>query len=115
MSKCHLAGRTVSVGQFWTCMLKFNLNNENETKSHIFPWHIFKYDAIFFLSKNIKVIQWLSKSRFLSCMTNVSPNNGKETKSDIFSWNIFKSDFFFTDCKILKYFNDFYNWHLSIS
>ena len=22
MSKCHLAGRTVPVGQFWTCMIE---------------------------------------------------------------------------------------------
>ena len=38
-----------------------------------------------FLSKNIKLFQWLSKSKFLSIMTKVNPNNGNETKSDIFS------------------------------
>ena len=48
-------------------------------------------------------------------MTKVSPNNGNETKSDIFPWNIFKSDIIFTCFKMLKYFNDFYNWHFSIS
>ena len=36
-------------------MTKVNPNNGNETKSDIFSWDIFKYDNIFFLSKNIKV------------------------------------------------------------
>ena len=31
-----------------------NPNNGNETKSDIFPWDIFKSDAISFFSKNIK-------------------------------------------------------------
>ena len=38
-------------------MTKVNPNNGNYTKSDIFPWHIFKYDAISLLSKNIKVFQ----------------------------------------------------------
>ena len=53
-----------------------NPNNGNETKSNIFPWDIFKSDAISFFSKNIKA----------------SPNIGNETKSDIFPWDIFKPD-----------------------
>ena len=49
--------------------------------------------AYLFLSKYIKVFQWLSESGFLSFMkTNVYLNNGNETKSDIFSWDTFKSD-----------------------
>ena len=48
-------------------------------------------------------------------MTKVNPNNGNESKSDIFLWEIFKSDIIFIGRKILKYFNDFYNWHFSIS
>ena len=39
-----------------------------------------------YLSKNIEVFQWLSKSKFLSFMTKVNPNNGNETNSDIFPW-----------------------------
>ena len=35
-----------------------------------------------FLSKNILVFQWLSKSKFLSFMTEAKPNNENETKSD---------------------------------
>ena len=46
-------------------------------------------------------------------MTKVNPNNGNETK-----WNIFHETYpnltsFFIGHKILKYFNDFYNWHPS--
>ena len=41
-------------------------------------------------------------------MTKVDLNNGNE--SDIFPWDIFKSDIIFIDRKILKYFNDFYNF-----
>ena len=47
-------------------------------------------------------------------MTKVNSNNGSETKSDIFSWDIFVWDIFICH-KILKYFNEFYDWHLSIS
>ena len=33
-------------------MTKAYPNNENETKSDIFPWDIFKSDRIFFFIKN---------------------------------------------------------------
>ena len=39
-------------------------------------------------------------------MIKVNPNNGNKTKSNNFPWDIFK---FFIGCKMLKYFNDFYN------
>ena len=35
-------------------MTKVKQNNENETKSDIFPWDIFKSDIISFLSKILK-------------------------------------------------------------
>ena len=54
-------------------------------------------------------------SKFLSFMTKVNRNKGNETKSDIFPCDIFKSDIIFIGRKILKYFNEFYNWHSSIS
>ena len=73
-------------------MIKVNLKKGNETKSDIFSWDIFKFDSISFLSKHIKVFQWLSKSEFLSFITKVYPNNEKETKLDIFLYGIFKSD-----------------------
>ena len=44
-----------------------------------------------FLSKNVKLFQWLSKSKFLSFMIKMNPNNGNETE-DIISWYIFKSE-----------------------
>ena len=46
-------------------------------------------------------------------MTKVNVSNGNKIKSDIVSWDILKSDIIFFGCKILKYFNDFYNSHLS--
>ena len=45
-----------------------------------------------FLSKYIKVFQYLSKSQFVNFMTKLNPNHGNETKSDIFPWDIFKSN-----------------------
>ena len=32
-------------------MAKVNLDNENKTKSDIFPWDIYKSDSIFFFIK----------------------------------------------------------------
>ena len=63
--------------------------------------------TVFFLSKYIKVFQWLSKSELLSFMTKVNPNTGTEIKSDIFSVKQIQIT--------LKYFNDFYNSNFSIS
>ena len=34
-------------------MTKVNLSNENNTKSNIFPWDIFKSDSISFFYQNI--------------------------------------------------------------
>ena len=47
-------------------------------------------------------------------MTAVNPNVS-ETKSDNFYGTHSNLTSFFFGHKILKYFNDFYNWHLSIS
>ena len=43
--------------KFLSFMTKVNINHESETKSGIFQWDIFQSDAIYFLSKNIKVFQ----------------------------------------------------------
>ena len=55
--------------------------------SNLTPYH--------FLSKNIKVFQWLSKSKIFGLMNKLNQNNGNETKSDIFLRDIFKSDIIF--------------------
>ena len=68
-----------------------------------------------FWSKNIKVFQWLWKLKFLSFMTKVNPSNGNETKSDIFYEAFSNLTLFFITRKILKYFNNIYDWHRSIS
>ena len=48
-------------------------------------------------------------------MTKVNTNNGNETKSDIFRETPSNLTSFFFVCQILRYFNDFFNWHISIS
>ena len=47
-------------------------------------------------------------------MTKVNLNNGNKTKLDIFPWDIFKFVSIFSYQNILKYFNDFQNWHFSV-
>ena len=58
-----------------------------------------------FSSKNIKVFQWLSKSKYSSFKTKMNPNTSTYSNLTLF----------FIGHKIIKCFNDFYNWHLSIS
>ena len=48
-------------------------------------------------------------------MIKVYLNNGNETKPDIFHGAYSNLISFFIGHKILKYFNDFYNWYLSTS
>ena len=70
-------------------MTNVNPNNGNKTKSNIFSWEIFRSDPIFFfLSKNIKVFQSLSKSKLLSFMTKVNTSNGNETNQTFFHGHI---------------------------
>ena len=38
-------------------MTTVNPNNENDTKSDIFSWDIFKSDIIFHMSQNAKIFQ----------------------------------------------------------
>ena len=59
-----------------------------------------------FLPKNVKVFQWLLKSKFISFMTKRNSNNGNDTKWDIFHRTCSNMTSFFSDCKILKYFKD---------
>ena len=47
-------------------------------------------------------------------MTKLNSNNGNETKSNIIQGTYSILTLFIIGCKILKYFNDFFNWHLSI-
>ena len=52
---------------------------------------------------------------FLSFMTKVNRSNGNEAKSDVFYRTYSNLTSFFVGRKIIKYFNDFFNWHLSFS
>ena len=88
-----------------------NLHNGNKTKLNLFLY-TFKSDVTYFLSKNIEVIKWLSKSKFLSFITEGNPNNRNETKSDILHGTYSNLISGFNGYKILKYFYDIQNCHL---
>ena len=85
---------------------------QNQTSFHGTYLFVTSY---LFLPKYIRVFERFLKSEFISFMTKVNPNNRNETKSDIFLRDIFKSDIIFIGRKMLKYFNDFYNWYFSFS
>ena len=58
-----------SKSKFLSFMTKVNPNNGNEIiKLDIFPWDIFKSHTISFLSKDIKVFQWLFQNRNFSAL-----------------------------------------------
>ena len=65
-------------------MTKVNSNNGNEAKPYFFHDTYSNLTSCFFLSKNIKLFQWLSKSKFPSFMIKMNPNTGNKTKSDAF-------------------------------
>ena len=71
----------------WTQTVKMKQNQtfSNQICSNLKPY-------LFFLPKNIKVFQWLTRSKFFSFMTKVNSNNGNETKSDNFPRDTFKPD-----------------------
>ena len=58
-----------------------------------------------FISKNIKVLRWLSKSKFHGFLTPVNSNSGNETKSNIFLLTYSNLTSVFIHHKIRKYFN----------
>ena len=95
-------------------MTKVSLNNGGETISDIFPWGIFKYNLICFLSKNITVFPWLLESTFLTFMTKVNPSNRNETKQTFLHgvYSYLRSYVFYQ--KILKYYNDFQSRNFSV-
>ena len=71
--------------------LKWTQTIKSEQNQTFFHGEYSSMTSYIFLSKNIKVSQWLWKSKFFSFMTEWNPNNRNEVKSDIFSWDIFKS------------------------
>ena len=68
--------------------IRLNLS-ENETKSNIFAWVMFKSDIISFLSIYINLFHRHSKLVYFTCKAKVSLNNGCETKLGIFLLDIF--------------------------
>ena len=81
---------------------------QNQTFSHGTYSNVTPYLS---LSKNIKIFQWLSKSKFVSFMTKVDQNIGIGAKSDFFSWDIFKSDSIF----YWSYNSEIFTWLLQLA
>ena len=80
--------------KFSVLWLKWTQNLEMKQNQTFFHGAYSNLTTYLFLSKNIKVLQWLSKSKFLSFMTKANPDNGNETKShfsmgDIQIWHYF--------------------------
>ena len=77
------------ISQFYTNWTQTMEMNQNQTSSHGTYSNL---TPCLSLSRNIKILQWLSKLKFNSFITKVNPNNGNKTKSDILPRDIFKSD-----------------------
>ena len=65
---------------FSVLWLKWTQTMEMKKKSDFFHRTYSNMTSYRFLTKNIEVFHWLSKSKFLSYMTNVNPNIGSGTK-----------------------------------
>ena len=96
-------------------MTKVNLNNENDTKSDILPWDMFKSSIIFFYQKILKYFNDFENQNFSVLWLNWTQVIQMKQRQT-FSYGTYSNlTSFFIGCKILYYFNDFYNWHLSFS
>ena len=100
----------LSKSKFFNGNTKVNPKDENGTKSNIFVLDIFK-SANFSLLKHIKVSQWLSKSKFLNFMKKSTQAMGIKQSQTFFDGTYSSLTLSLIGCKILKYFNDFFNWH----
>ena len=89
------------------------VNPNNETKSDIFPWEIFKSDTISFLSKHIKSFNGFQNENF-SVLYLKWTQTMEMKQNHIVPWDIFKFDIMYFFIKTLKYFNDFQNWNFSV-
>ena len=94
------------IKKYWTISIKFQIHisnlipkfycNNKALLNQTFFERTYSNLTSFSFSKNIKVLQWLLKSKFLFLMTKVNPNNGNETKSENFLWSLFKFDVIFS-------------------
>ena len=93
-----------------------NPNNGSETKSDIFYEAYLNLTSCLTLSKNVEVscndfrnpnfsVLWLKSTQTMEL----------KLKQTFFHGTHSNLPYFFLSCKILKYFNDFYNFHLLIS
>ena len=95
-------------------MFNVKSNSGNEI-NHIFPWNIFKSEAISFFIKKHSSNSMTSKSEFLSFITKVLTQAMEvKLKSNFFHGTYSNLSSFLIGYKIIKCFSDFDNWHLSI-
>ena len=105
--------KNISVSMIYKIEIsQFYPNNGIETKSDIFPWDIFKSGVIsFFIKKTFKKINGFQNQNlsglWLKWTQKMEIRHFQGTYSNLTSY--------FIGSKILKYFNGFCNWHLSIS
>ena len=86
--------------------LKWNQTMEMKQNQTFFHRTYSNLTPYLSLSKNIRVFQWLLKSKFLSFKTKVNRKNKNETTSDIFHGR-------YSNLTPLKHFNDIQNQNLS--
>ena len=97
-------------------MANVNPSNGNKTISDIFSvGHIQMWHRNVFYQKILKYFNDFQKSEFLSYMTKVNPNKWNEKNQTFLHGKYSNLELFLIGRKILKYFNDAYNWHFSIS
>ena len=108
--QCFIDFQNQTFSVLW---LKWTQTMELKQNQTFFHWAYLNLMSFFY--QKISVFQSLSKPNFLSFIAKVNPSNENETKSDIFHGTYSNLKYFFIGCKILKYLNDFFYWHLSIS
>ena len=93
-----------------------NPNNGNETKSDAFLWDILKSNTNLSLSKNINYFSDFQNRNF-SILLRLKWNQAIELRQNqtFFRGTYSNLTLFFIGRKILKYFNDFCNWHFCVN
>ena len=95
--------------KFLSLKTKVKPNNENEIKSDIFPWNMFKSDVIFFISKNIKAFHDFRDQNVSHLWLKWTKTMEMKQNQTFFHRTYPNLASFFIGHKTLKYSNDFYN------
>ena len=92
--------------KFLSIMTKVNPKNENEIKSDIFPWDIFKSDT-FFYQNILKYFNDFQNQNFSILWLKWIQTMGMRQNRTFFQGSYSNLTLFFIGCKILKYFTDY--------